>query len=56
MSRVECTAELLIMALDPRYYAVRDLIPHGLVYDATECTKLTQARNTTEGAGTGEVR
>ena len=34
------------MALDPRYYAVRDLIPHGLGYDATECTKLTQARNT----------
>ena len=39
-------AELLIMALDPRYYAVRDSIPHGLGYDVTECTKLTQARNT----------
>ena len=39
-------AEGLIMALDPRYYAVRDLIPHGLEYDASECTKLTQARNT----------
>ena len=39
-------AELLIMALDPRYYAVRDLIPHGLGYDVNECAKLTQARNT----------
>ena len=38
--------ELLIMALDLWYYAVRDLIPHGLGYDATECTKLTRARNT----------
>ena len=34
------------MALDPRYYAVRDLVPHELEYDATECTKLTPARNT----------
>ena len=34
------------MALDPRYYAVCDLIPHGLGYDANEGTKLTQARNT----------
>ena len=39
-------AELLIMALDPRYYAVRDSIPHGVGCDATECTKLTKARNT----------
>ena len=43
---VSAPAELLIMALDPRSYAVRDLVPHGLGYDASECTKLTQARNT----------
>ena len=45
------------MALDPRYYAVRDLIPHGLGFDVNECAKLTQARNTLlKGSGTGEVR
>ena len=32
------------MALDPLYFAVRDSIPHGLVFDKSECLKLTQAK------------
>ena len=34
------------MALNPLCYAVRDSIPHRLVYDKTKCTKLTQAKGT----------
>ena len=34
------------MVLDPLYFAVRDLIPHGLGFDQEECAKLTQAKGT----------
>ena len=49
-------SELLNMALDPLYFAVRDSTPHGLGFDNTDSGKLTRVeRHVVEDSGAGEV-